>query len=380
VAAATSAREHADAAALAVHCERIVAVRVPLARSLWSCLLGLAGRAPLQARFCLAPAMTAQVQRALAAPAAYDVLHVEHLRAALYGLAVSGLPKVYDAVDCMSRLQAHAAAAGPTLVSRLLSRAELGRTRRFERALLSRFDRILTTAASERAALLALAAGDTGAAAARVRVLPNGVDLDYFTPPESRRDPATLLFVGRMAYHANFAAARLLITELLPRLRANRPETRLLLVGEDPPRALRSLAAGCAARVEVTGYVPDLRPYLARATVAVVPLPYAVGIQNKVLEAMAMATPVVATPAAAGGLDATAGEHLLVAEDLDGLAAAVERLLDDPGLARRLGGAGRRYVEAHHDWRAAGRALEEIYRDAVAAHGAARSEAGVGVA
>ena len=375
MAAATTARELADAAALAPYCERLEAVHVPLARSLWSCFAGLAGTAPLQARFCRAPRMTAQIQRALAESPTYDILHVEHLRAALYGLDVSGLPKVYDAVDCMSRLQAHTVVDGPTLATRLIARAELGRTRRFERALVTRFDRTLVTAASERAALLALA--DAGAAA-RVRVLPNGVDLDYFKPAETARDPATLVFVGRMAYHANLAAARLLITELLPRLWTRRPQTRLLVVGDDPPDGLRALAARHGSRVEVTGYVADVRPYLARATLAVVPLPYAVGIQNKVLEAMAMATPVVATPAACGGLLAAAGEHLLVAAEVDGLAAAVERLLEDRELANRLGCAGRRYVEAHHDWQEVGGDLEDIYRDAVAEYGAARSHAGVG--
>jgi glycosyltransferase involved in cell wall biosynthesis len=99
-----------------------------------------------------------------------------------------------------------------------------------------------------------------------------------------------------------------------------------------------------------------------------------------VLEAMAMATPVVATPAACGGLVAAAGEHLLVAQDGDDVAAAVERLLDDRELASRLGCAGRRYVEAHHDWQRVGRDLEDIYRDAVAEYGAARSPAGVGSA
>jgi glycosyltransferase involved in cell wall biosynthesis len=377
VAAATTARELADAEALAPYCERLEAVRVPLGRSLWSCFAGLAGSAPLQARFCLAPRMAAHIQRALSATARYDVLHVEHLRAALYGLDVSGLPKVYDAVDCMSSLQAHTAGEGPTVASRLIARAELGRTRRFERALVSRFDRILVTAAKERAALLALA--DAGAGP-RVRVLPHGIDLSYFMPTATPRDRATLIFVGRMSYHANFAAARLLITALLPRLWQRRPETRLLIVGDRPPEALRALAARCSGRVEVTGYVADVRPYLARAALAVVPMPYAVGIQNKVLEAMAMTTPVVATPAAAGALAAVAGEHLLVAADLDGLAAAVERLLDDPGLASRLGDAGRRFVAAHHDWEAVGGELEDIYRNAVAEYGAARSRAGVGTA
>jgi glycosyltransferase involved in cell wall biosynthesis len=130
----------------------------------------------------------------------------------------------------------------------------------------------------------------------------------------------------------------------------------------------------------VTGYVADVRPYLARATVSVSPLRYAVGVQNKVLEAMAMATPVVATPAACTALTARPGEQLLVAEGAEAVAAAVTRLLGDARLARRLGEAGRRYVEAEHDWRAVARSLEAIYRDAIAARAAAQPGAASGAA
>jgi polysaccharide biosynthesis protein PslH len=189
-----------------------------------------------------------------------------------------------------------------------------------------------------------------------------------------------LVFVGRMGYHANFAAARSLISELLPRLWQRRPEVRLLIVGDAPSPALRTLAEQAGPRVEVTGYVPDLRPYLARATLAVSPLPYAVGIQNKVLEAMAMATPVVATPAACGGLSTIAGEHLLIAANGDAMTAAVERVLDDPALARRLGAAGRQYATARHDWRAAAMNLASSYREAMAAHAARQIPGRIGVA
>lgn len=367
VAAATSAGEFASASALEPYCESVQAVSIPLARSLWSCACGLAGAAPLQARYCVSPAMTALVRTAIAPRATYDVLHVEHLRAALYGLAAAGLPRVYDAVDCMSRLLGQTAADGPTYSSRLTARAELPRTRRFERALVRHFDRILFTAEAERDALLALAEPEGGAVPAeRVRVLPNGVDLEYFTPLDTPRDSATLIFLGRLGYHANFAAGRHLVTEIMPRIWARRPEVRVLLVGADPPAALRALAATAGPRVEVTGYVPDVRPYLGGATVSVSPLGYAVGIQNKVLEAMAMATPVVATPAACAALRAVPGEHLLVAEDADAFAVSVLHLLDDPALARRLGVAGRGYVDAQHDWRAVARELEAIYCDAIA--------------
>jgi sugar transferase (PEP-CTERM/EpsH1 system associated) len=378
--AAATDRDLADLRALEPHCERVHGVRIPLARSLWSCARGLAVAAPLQAYYCFSPYLAAAIRHALAPTGAYDVLHVEHLRAALYGGEASDLPRVYDAVDCMSRLLAQTAAGGPTWSSRLTARIELPRTRPFERALTARFDRILLTTEPERAALLALAAA-SAENAARIHVLPNGVDLDYFKPSATPRDAATLVFVGRMAYHANVAAARQLLTQVMPRIWTRRPDARLLVVGANPPAAVRRLAKRAVTRVEVTGSVRDVRPYLMRATVSVSPLPYAVGIQNKVLEAMAAATPVVATHAACSALRAVPGEHLLMADDPDAFAAAVLRLLDDTALARTLGAAGRRYVEAQHDWRAAARDLEAVYHDAIAAHASADApHAAAGVA
>jgi glycosyltransferase involved in cell wall biosynthesis len=109
-----------------------------------------------------------------------------------------------------------------------------------------------------------------------------------------------------------------------------------------------------------------VRPFVTRSAVNVAPLRIARGTQNKILEAMATATPVVATPAGSAGLDATPGQHLLVAADVDGIAAAVLQLLDDPALARRLGTAGRQCVEARYDLRAVARVLESLYADAIA--------------
>ena len=119
---------------------------------------------------------------------------------------------------------------------------------------------------------------------------------------------------------------------------------------------------------------------MRRATVSINPLVYGVGIQNKVLEAMACATPVVATPAACGGVLAKPGEQLLVAERADGCARHALRLLDDPTLARRIGAAGRVYVEAQHDWRTVARSLEGIYLDLLAEGAAAATPRRVGAA
>jgi polysaccharide biosynthesis protein PslH len=141
-----------------------------------------------------------------------------------------------------------------------------------------------------------------------------------------------------------------------------RPDVKLTVVGKDPPRELLALAENPAVRV--TGSVPDLRPYLQRATVAVAPITYGAGIQNKVLEAMACATPVVASPQAVLALNVRVGEEILVSGDAHGFAEQVLRLLADPSFRRSVGEAGRQFVERQHSWNATAIHLEQLYQQA----------------
>jgi glycosyltransferase involved in cell wall biosynthesis len=205
-------------------------------------------------------------------------------------------------------------------------------------------------------------------------VLPNGVDLNYFQPLDVPRDSATIVLTGKMSYHANVAAALYLGREIMPRVWAQRPDVKLYIVGKDPPREITNLkpvlsgAEGSEignrkSEIVVTGYVPDIRPYLAQATVAVCSVPYSAGIQNKVLEAMAMGIPVVATPQSCAALGATNGENVLIAKEPEGFAQLVLELLRDEGLRERMGRNGRKYVEEHHDWRGVAERLEETYQD-----------------
>lgn len=356
LAAASSPAEERDAERLRAFCEEVRMVPVPLTRSLWNCAWELAGSAPLQAVYSHSPALEAELARLLAARR-FDVVHVEHLRAARLGLAATGVPRVFDAVDCISALFARAARRGPSRWSRLRARLDLERTRRYESFLLGRFDVTLVTSEGDRAALVELA--DAGAPV-DLRVVANGVDLRDFAPAKTRREEDELVFVGRMSYHANVAAAVELVEAVMPLVWRERPRTRVTIVGADPARRVRALARG-DVRVTVTGSVADVRPYLWRATAAACPLVYTAGIQNKLLEAMACATPVVASSAACEALETRPEVHLLQADGAPAFARALLRVLNDASLRRNLGQAGREYVEAHHDWDRAATQLERIY-------------------
>jgi len=352
---------------------------VSVVRSLSNCLRALPTRQPLQAMFSYHPELGQRLRQLLQGET-FDVVHIEHLRAARLVGAVTGPPRsggfcdrpptVYDSVDCISLLFEQAAQSGAQWRSRLMAAVDLARTRRYEAWLMTQYDQVVVTSQRDKDALEMLARRYLPAETptAPITVVTNGVDLEYFRPPETRFfpgnlvSPPTIILTGKMSYHANVAAALYFAREVLPRIWAQDPDVRFQIVGKDPPEAVQQLATD--GRIQVTGTVDDLRPYLAQATVAVCPALYAAGVQNKVLEAMAMGTPVVSTPAGCAALSAEDGQEVLIAAGEQKLASAILKILSDPALARRLSVAGWQYVEARHSWEAGARQLVEIYEEA----------------
>jgi glycosyltransferase involved in cell wall biosynthesis len=212
----------------------------------------------------------------------------------------------------------------------------------------------------------------------RIAVVPNGVDLAYFSPPDGPRESQTLVISGKMSYHANITAVVRFVQGVMPKIWARLPETRLWIVGKDPSTEIRDLGIPSPSaqvprmskkgigdsRVQITGTVDDVRPYLRKATISVAPIRYGAGIQNKVLEAMACGTPVIATPEAVKALHVRSDHHLVIKNEEQDLADAICSLLTNPTRCSSLGLAGRAFVEANHDWRLAVEGLSRIYQDA----------------
>ena len=176
----------------------------------------------------------------------------------------------------------------------------------------------------------------------------NGVDLDYFRPRAGTKRPHELIFTGVMDYLPNVEGVTWFCEKVLPFVRAEVPDVSLTICGARPNAQVQAL--GKITGVTVTGKVPDVRPYLERASVCVVPLQIARGIQNKVLEAMAMQLPTVTCGAAAAGIEAEPGRDLFVADAAPEFAAATVRLLRDEELRQRTGAAARACVEANYRW------------------------------
>jgi sugar transferase (PEP-CTERM/EpsH1 system associated) len=196
--------------------------------------------------------------------------------------------------------------------------------------------------------------------ASRVRVLTNGVDHSYYSPgrfpnPYPEEEIAVAM-TGRMDYEPNIDATKWFLAEIMPRLRRMRPKVRFYAVGANPPRAVRALAGPAFT---VTGFVDDVRPYLQHAAAIVAPLRIARGVQNKVLEAMAMARPVVATSAATRALEVVSGVHLWVGDTPDSFANSVVAAIDGDereAVRRRA----REFVKTHHNWTDALATLDSV--------------------
>ena len=189
-------------------------------------------------------------------------------------------------------------------------------------------------------------------------VMRNGVDLTHHAPAPDRAEPGHLVFVGVMDYYPNVDGCSWFADEILPAVRRAVPEARFTIVGSKPTPEV--LALGERDGIEVTGFVDDPREYLARAAVSVAPLRVARGIQNKVLEALAMGLPTVGTTSATQGVEGSPGHDFLVADEAADFAEQVIALLQDPERARALGRAGRDFVERTYDWEACLSPLDEI--------------------
>ena len=189
-------------------------------------------------------------------------------------------------------------------------------------------------------------------------VLRNGVDLNYFKPAGSAPWLGHIVFTGVMNYYPNVDACRFFVKEVFPLVCKEFPRARFTIVGANPTPEIRKL--GRTIGVSVTGYVPDTRKILRTAAVSVAPLRIARGIQNKVLEAMAMGVPVVGTTAAVQGVEGLSGRDYLVGDDAQRFAEAVCSLLRDPEGARERGMRGRRFVEENYDWEVVFRPLDDL--------------------
>jgi polysaccharide biosynthesis protein PslH len=298
--------------------------------------------------------LAAKVQQLLAARR-WDLIFVHCSSVAQYVEHITDVPKILDFGDMDSQKWLEYAHYKPFPLS-LGYTLEGSKMLRAEKRLARRFD--LCTATT-RAEWQTLNGYGTGAA---TDWFPNGVDADFFSPTDGAYDADTISFIGRMDYYPNQECMARFCKEVWPLIKAKRAAMKLLIVGADPSPAMRAL--GELPGVTVTGSVPDVRPFIRGSALMVAPLAIARGTQNKILEAMAMGVPVVTSTAAAGGVDADAEQHFLVADSAEGIAQAVLRIVQNPQERARLAAAGRARMLSHHAWPRSMQRLDAIIENA----------------
>jgi glycosyltransferase involved in cell wall biosynthesis len=234
--------------------------------------------------------------------------------------------------------------------ARALLGIEWRKMRRWEAAACRSVDLTITVSRVDREQLAALAP------AARIAEVATGVDVEYFRPVPAAEAPGTLVFTGAMDWYPNEDGILHFIEAVLPLVRRSVPDVALTVVGRNPTARVR--AAAEAARVVVTGTVPDVRPFIARGEVYVVPLRVGGGTRLKIFEALAMGKAVVSTRVGAEGLPLVPGRHFLEADEPEAFAAAIVGLLRDPARRAALGAAGRELVEARYGWAQVARDFE----------------------
>ena len=367
--------QSANTPELRAACRRIVVVPAPR-RSRADRLRTLLSPHPDLARRLWSPDFARAFTDLLREPA-FDIVHVAGLEMATYLPCVRGAHRaspapnvhcLYDAHNAETVLQRRAFATDLRQPARwagaLYAWIQIPRIGEFEAQACRAADRVICVSEADALALRQLVP------ALQPIVIPNGINVEDYTLRDTPYDTgraatATLVFTGKMDFRPNIDAALWFAGEIWPRIRAVRPEVQWVIVGQKPVERLLRLNGQNG--LVITGAVEDVRPFIAGAAVYVAPLRMGGGTRFKLLEAMALARPIVSTTVGAEGFAVASGRELLLADSPADFAAAVISLLADPARAASLGQAGRAFVQAQYDWSAIVPKLERVYESRRAA-------------
>ena len=335
-------------------CNQIETVSAPLRSRTDRIRTLFASRDPDMAHRLYSADYVAALRRLLARED-YDILQVEGMEMAAYGLLIphgpeAGAPRiVFDDLNAEYLLQRRACVTDLRRPRRwpqaAYSAVQWLRLRRYERMICQRADATIAVSELDAEAIARLAPG------VEPLVVPNGVDTrGYRTdlPDTMPLQHPNLVFTGKMDFRPNVDAMRWFCAEVWPEVKAHVPGAHLYIVGKQPHAEVQALAA---RDVTVTGYVADILPYFGGADVYIVPLRVGGGTRLKVLEALATGMAIVSTRLGAEGIDLADGEHALLADTAPAFAAATVRLLQDPALRASLGARARALAESRYDWR-----------------------------
>ncbi len=279
----------------------------------------------------------------------YDLLISSQVDMAVYTQKWQASPKIFEELELTTLYEQ--AMAGESASRRLRDRLTWWKNICHLRKAMAGFQGCTVVSQQERERALA-----SIPAAGPIEVVPNGVDVAYYRGDYGQRQPSTLIYSGSLTYFANLDAMQYFLADIFPRIKALRPDARLLITGSTNGLDLSTLPD--VAGVELTGYVEDIRPVIARSQVSVVPLRIGGGTRLKILESLALGTPVVSTTKGAEGLGLSDRKDYIAADTPEDFANAILEVLDSPKLAERLSCQGMKTVESRYDWKIIGQKLD----------------------
>ena len=348
-----SAREH-----LAQFCERVVTVpRAPFAANVVSARLGLFSLLPSSVVAQHSPEMEADVRRIMAEWKPNSIVAMQFY-AARYAADIPGITKIVDVDFPMASMLYEEYQQTRGMLRRARRYLAYQKFWRYERQLYARFDLRLVVSNADRDDLTRKLGNANG-----IAVVPNGVDVAHNAPNLATPEPDTLVFNGALSYHANYDAMRFFLRDVFPLVQAQAPHAHLRVTGKTDEIALDDLDLN--ESVTLTGFVPDIRKTVAGSWTCVAPVRVGGGTRLKILEAMALGTPVVSTAKGAAGLDALNGEQILIADAPADFAAQTVRVLREPALRNRLAVNARQLVVQKYNWTVIGKSFCDQVRQAI---------------
>ena len=350
---------------LSKYCQTMVHVPHPAWKGAVQCAATLPTGTPLRIAYCRSKVTTEAVRRVYA-EVRPDVVYVERWRALQFVPEEGGAPVVCDPTDSMTLYNGRLLKGGAWW-ERLVGWEEHRKFVGYEGNLARQADVCIFCSRVD------LECVKEQAPEVRYELVPNGVDCGkYFFKEEDEEEPGTLVFTGSFKYRPNCHAVKYFLRDIFPRICEKVPDAKFVAVGNGAWKALAAYRG--RPGFEAVDFVPDLRPYLAKAAVVVAPLTLGSGVSNKLAEGFAVGTPVVATPLACGDLPVKSGEQLLIGTTAEEFAEHVVRLLKDAGLRRQMALRARRLVEEQYDWEIVSRKMERIIQEIVKTSASERNQ------
>lgn len=338
------------------YCSKIETIHLPVWKSCLGCLNVLFSTTPFQVAYFSSSEMAYLIDRELSS-SRYDAIHVHLIRMAQFILnRKKTAPAILDLTDAGSLYLERFRDVTPNPVYKAFLNEEWKRIAAYERNL-EYFDKALVCSEIDRDVL------KKHAPRAAIDLLYNGIDLEYFSNEQNTKpEPNRIICTGNMKYYPNADGVMYFVEKILPLVKMQAPETVLYIVGQNPPARISRLSGD---EIKVTGFVPDIKEYYLKSSIAIAPVRFGAGTLNKVIEPMALGIPVVATPIGVEGLPVEDGVSVLVADTPQKFADAVVRLMKDSHLRQTISENAKSIVRSYYDWNVIAGTLESYYKDIV---------------